>query len=181
MESGYTGNLDKQIRALHYSSTGFLLEKGSYFQHLTILENLFLYKNQFDISDQNMVEKLRQWGLYELRHSKAANLSLGQLSRMSIMMALFTKPGLLVLDEPESSLDYLGNQELQKCLQEWRLSHPIVVIASHLPRNIHSLDYLIVLDQGSIIFKGETPSLREIATPFSNNYLVYLRDYLLRR
>lgn len=61
-------------------------------------------------------EVLKQTGLWEMRRHFPAQLSGGQRQRVAIARSLATRPDLLLMDEPFSSLDALTRESLQEIL-----------------------------------------------------------------
>lgn len=100
---------------------------------------------------------LRTFGLSELRKQKPHKLSGGQKQRVALVRALAARPGLLLLDEPLSALDYEIRQNLQ---QEIKKAHAMLnsvsVMVSHDPAQIRRLGTsVIVLRNGAVVSQGE--------------------------
>ena len=75
-------------------------------------------------------------------------LSGGQRQRIGLARALYRRPRLIVLDEPNASLDTEGEESLMLAMaraKEWGAS---VVIVAHLPRILRPVDKLLVLRDG---------------------------------
>ncbi len=91
-------------------------------------------------------------GLADLRDRPLRDLSGGQQQRVAIGAALTTRPRVLVLDEPTSSLDPTGAEEVLAALS--RLVHDLgitVVLAEHrLERALQFADQLVVVEGTSV-------------------------------
>lgn len=75
---------------------------------------------------------LRQFKIEDLRHRRLGDLSEGQKQRVAIAAACITDPRILFLDEPSSSLDPDGLQDLVALLHELRQKRDrILIIAEH--------------------------------------------------
>lgn len=75
-------------------------------------------------------------------------LSAGQRQRLGLARALYGKPFLLVLDEPNSNLDQDGDLALNRAIAEVRIRGGIVVIIAHRPGVLAYVDQLLVLAEG---------------------------------
>jgi ATP-binding cassette subfamily C protein len=81
------------------------------------------------------------------------SLSGGQMQRLGLARAIFTKPNLLVMDEATSALDAESESEIQKTLEEMRGRVTVVVIAHRL-NTIQHADKVILLEDGKVSDSG---------------------------
>lgn len=75
-------------------------------------------------------------------------LSGGQRQRIALARALYKDPPVLVLDEPNSNLDALGEAALVNALKEAKTRGRTVVIMAHRPSAIAACDLLLMLEGG---------------------------------
>ena len=87
-----------------------------------------------------------------------ANLSGGQKQRLSIARALLRKSGIVLMDEPTSSLDAASEAEIVR-LADTVLSGKTILTIAHRLNTIQNYDRIFVLDQGRI---AECGSHREL-------------------
>lgn len=87
--------------------------------------------------------------------SEGVNLSGGQRQRIGLARALYGKPRLIVLDEPNSNLDDVGEKALGIALQKVKESGATVFIVSHRPNILSRLDRVLVMAGGTISLYGE--------------------------
>jgi PrtD family type I secretion system ABC transporter len=83
------------------------------------------------------------------------NLSAGQRQRIGLARTVFASPKLIVLDEPNANLDYDGELALAQSLQRMKQAGMTVVIISHRPSILSSVDKIMVLRDGVIEKFGE--------------------------
>ena len=129
----------------------------------TIAENI----SRFDVSAEAdlIIEAAKLAGAHELILSmqdgydtrigiSGAVLSAGQRQRVGLARALYGKPFLIVLDEPNASLDAEGEVALTNAIMSVRESGSIVVLIAHRPNALAAVDHVLVLAQGTMVTFG---------------------------
>lgn len=82
-------------------------------------------------------------------------LSGGQRQRIALARALYGNPALLVLDEPNASLDATGEEALQNAIAAAKQAGTAVVLIAHRPSMLAHVDRLAVLKEGRLQDIGE--------------------------
>ncbi len=85
-----------------------------------------------------------------------ALLSGGQRQRIALARALYRRPRLLVLDEPNASLDAEGEEALTAAIRAMKEDGACVVVISHRPNILKVADKLVVLVGGAVELFGPT-------------------------
>ena len=81
-------------------------------------------------------------------------LSPGQRQRIGLARALYGRPRLVVLDEPNANLDHEGEVALLRTLQTLKAEGVTVVIVAHRPSLLRGVDKLLVLREGVMELYG---------------------------
>lgn len=90
---------------------------------------------------------------------EAANLSGGQKQRIGLARALYGNPALIVLDEPNSNLDSVGDEALNQAIHASKQLGATVVIVAHRPSLMRHVDKVAVLNEGSLHVFGPKASV----------------------
>ncbi len=88
-----------------------------------------------------------------------ARLSGGQRQRIGLERALYGRPRLLVLDEPNSNLDREGEECLAHALLNAREWGATIIVVSHKPALINLADKIAVMKQGRLTHFGPRDEL----------------------
>jgi ATP-binding cassette, subfamily C, bacterial exporter for protease/lipase len=85
-----------------------------------------------------------------------AGLSGGQKQRIGLARALYDDPSFLVLDEPNSNLDDVGEAALAQAILQLRQRNKTIVLISHRPSIIRVTNKLLMLRDGVVAAFGPT-------------------------
>lgn len=122
--------------------------------NLTVEENLALMAGMHGLEKaqrrKQTARMVEQFGLTEVRKTRAKNLSGGFQRRLSIAMALISSPEILFLDEPTLGLDVLARRELWNMV--WQLKGQMtIVLTTHYLEEAEALaDRICILGHGKV-------------------------------
>ena len=85
---------------------------------------------------------------------RGTSLSAGQRQRIGLARAVFGRPFLIVLDEPNANLDADGENALVNAIETLRRQHSIVIVVSHRSNALAALDMTMVIYDGRSIAFG---------------------------
>jgi ATP-binding cassette subfamily B multidrug efflux pump len=88
------------------------------------------------------------------------NLSGGQKQRLSIARALVKKPEIFIFDDSFSAVDYKTDVALRRALKTETERATVLIVAQRIS-TIMSADYIVVLEEGKIVGKGNHRELME--------------------
>jgi PrtD family type I secretion system ABC transporter len=90
-----------------------------------------------------------------------ALLSAGQRQRIALARAVYGRPRLLVLDEPNSNLDHDGEQALTQTVERLKADGCSVVLVTHRQGLLGCVDKVVVLRDGVVMLSGERGAVLE--------------------
>jgi len=79
-----------------------------------------------------------------------AALSGGQRQRVALARAIYGKPALIVLDEPNASLDAAGEQALMAAVQALKAAGSTVILVTHKTNSLSLCDLILLLNEGAV-------------------------------
>lgn len=86
--------------------------------------------------------------------SDGVNLSGGQRQRVGLARAIYGTPRLIILDEPNSNLDEVGERALAQAIQQIKATGATIFIITHRTSILAQLDRLLVMSAGTIAMYG---------------------------
>ncbi len=88
-----------------------------------------------------------------------AVLSAGQRQRIGLARAVYGTPNLIVLDEPNASLDQAGDEALTEALKRIKSRGTTIVLVTHKPNLLGVADKVMVLAEGTMKMYGPTEQI----------------------
>jgi ATP-binding cassette subfamily C protein len=92
-------------------------------------------------------------------------LSGGQRQRIGLARALYGRPRLIVLDEPNANLDTDGERALIRAIEALRADGAIIVLIAHRPSIMQAADKIMVLQEGKISQFGPRSAIAGMIAP----------------
>jgi lantibiotic transport system ATP-binding protein len=128
------------------SRLGVLIESPAYYPMLSAWEHLAYVGRLRRAYDRREIEQaLADVGLAPDSRKRVDKFSLGMKQRLGIAMALFTRPALLVLDEPMNGLDPAGIADLRSFLRQLpERRGTSVLMSSHLLGEVEQVCHRVV-------------------------------------
>ncbi|GAB6926219.1 ABC transporter ATP-binding protein [Paenibacillus sp. JCM 10914] len=125
---------------------------------LSVLENLELIARIYGSSALEATRKahemLQTFRLTERAKDRAASLSGGMQRRLSIAMALITKPQILFLDEPTLGLDVHARRDLWNTIRELKGKITIILTTHYLEEAESLADRIGIMHRGKMEMVG---------------------------
>lgn len=160
-------------------ATGYVIQGGGLFPHLTARDNVGLLPRHLGWSDDRLAARLVELAdltalTPDIWDRTPGELSGGQRQRVALARALVMEPRLVLLDEPLGALDPLTREGLQTDLAAiFDALETTVVLVTHDLREAAVLaDRVAVMESGRIVQRGPLEAVAEApATPFVEAFI----------
>lgn len=169
-------------------SLSFAIENPSFYDELSVQDNLRVFAALMGRKDFNCDKLLHQVSLDEAKNKKFKQLSLGMKQKLNIARILLSNSEIILLDEPFNGLDVLTIKQLKDTILSLRSQGKSLVISSHILDELGEIaDIVWYLKKGKIqkianfndnlrIYNVIVVNGVDISKLLSNRYEVFCRS-----
>ena len=138
-------------------------QETSVANNLTVKENLEFFANIYENNTPESIQEVIDiFKLEEVLNQKAKTLSGGYKRRLSIAIALISKPKILFLDEPTLGLDVFARRDLWKIIAQIK-KNVTIILTSHYLEEIENLcDRVAILSNGKLLQTESIENIKEM-------------------
>ena len=138
-------------------------QETSVANNLTVKENLEFFANIYDNNDTNVINNVVDiFKLNDVFNQRAKTLSGGFKRRLSIAIALISKPKILFLDEPTLGLDVFARRELWNIIKKLKKDITIILTSHYLEEIENLCDRVAILSNGKLLQTGTIEEIKHI-------------------
>jgi len=119
----------------------------------------FLTKEEKKLS----IESLEKVGASHLAYRQISKLSGGELQRIYLARSFVRNPEILLLDEPVTGIDFLGESDIHKIIEEYKKeSNTIILMVTHdWEAAYHHADKVVLINRNLICFNNPDSAFSE--------------------
>ena len=155
-------NLDKEIDKIK-EIIDISPQETSVANNLTVKENLEFFANIYNNNNTNTINEIVDiFNLNEVLNQRAKTLSGGYKRRLSIAIALISKPKILFLDEPTLGLDVFARRELWNIIKKLQKNITIILTSHYLEEIENLCDRVAILSNGKLLKTGTIEEIKQI-------------------
>lgn len=159
--AGETGNL--RSAALR-QRIGYMSQKFTLYDDLTILENLQFYSGVYGISPRQQREKIN-WvlatcGLEGQEHLLTKQLPGGWKQRVSFGASVMHEPEILFLDEPTSGVDVLARQQFWQLINDFARNGTAILVTTHYMNEAEQCHRMCFMVTGQKVTEGSASEIK---------------------
>jgi ABC-2 type transport system ATP-binding protein len=149
----------------HQHRVGYLPEERGLYRDVSTVDTLAYFGALKGLAARDARQRaerlLRQVGLGDALHKKAAELSRGMHQKAQVIATVLHEPELLVVDEPFQGLDPVNAQLLQQVVVGERERGAAVVMSTHDMNDAQALcDRILLIDRGRRLLYGRVADVQ---------------------
>jgi len=137
------------------SILGYMPQRFSLYQDLTVAQNLRFFADLFQVAAEDQKERLAELyhfsRLKPFKKRRAGALSGGMKQKLALSCALIHTPDILILDEPTFGVDPVSRKEF------WDILHTIRDEGTTILVSTAYMDEANLCDRVALFFNGEIP------------------------
>lgn len=147
------------------SSIGYMSQRFSLYEDLTVWENLYFYGRIYRLPSKKLKARIKEVvKLTEMErwmNTLAANLSGGWKQRLALACSILHEPRLLFLDEPTSGIDPVTRRALWELLYQLADAGTALFVTTHYMEEAERCNHIAFIRNGKLLKKGTPQGLRD--------------------
>ena len=134
---------------------GYMSQKFSLYQDLTVRENLRFYGGIYGLGGAALTSRigfaLEMSGLTGRPDALVSELAGGWKQRLALGCAILHRPGILFLDEPTSGVDPLSRRRFWDLIHDLSAEGVTIIVSTHHMDEAQYCNRIALIDRGSIV------------------------------
>jgi len=146
---------------------GYMSQRFSLYDDLTVRENIQLYGGIYDLSGAEIRDRtarmLRRLGLEHVERDPVHAIPLGWKQKLALSVALLHDPQIVFLDEPTSGVDPITRRQFWELIYETAHAGTTVLVTTHYMDEAEYCDRISIMVAGRIDAMGTPADLKQRA------------------
>lgn len=142
-------------------SIGYMSQKFSLYEDLTVNENITLYGGIYGLSSLQIKERtgklLDRLDFHKYSNKVISSLPLGLKQKLAFSVAILHEPRIVFLDEPTGGVDPVTRRQFWEMIYETAASGITVFVTTHYMDEAEYCDRISIMNEGRIVAL-DTPS-----------------------
>jgi ABC-2 type transport system ATP-binding protein len=142
-------------------NTGYMTQKFSFWEDLSIRENLEFVARVYELDDRKtkVDTTLEKLGLVQRQRQLAGQLSGGWKQRLALAACMLHSPKLLLLDEPTAGVDPKARRDFWEEIHRLSETGLTVLVSTHYMDEAERCDRIVYILNGKLIARGTVPEV----------------------
>jgi ABC-2 type transport system ATP-binding protein len=133
---------------------GYMSQKFSLYDDLTVSENIRLYAGIYGLGRRQIASReehlLERLGLTHIRKRLIKEIPLGWKQKLAFSVAIFHKPAIVFLDEPTGGVDPITRRQFWEMIHDATLEGITVFVTTHYMDEAEYCDRVSIMVEGRI-------------------------------
>lgn len=146
-------------------SIGYMSQKFSLYEDLTVRENIRLYGGIYGLSDKDIRARtgqmLARLGMEPSADVQVRSLPLGWRQKLSFSVALLHRPRIVFLDEPTGGVDPITRRQFWEMIYQTAADGTTVLVTTHYMDEAEYCDRISIMVSGKIGAMGTPAELKQ--------------------
>ena len=140
---------------------GYMTQKFSFWEDLTVKENLQFVARVYEMPDVTgtVQQTLTDFQLTPRADQLAGTLSGGWKQRLALAACMLHRPRLLLLDEPTAGVDPQARRDFWEEIHRLSLTGLTVLVSTHYMDEAERCDSIVYILRGNIVARGTVPEV----------------------
>ena len=144
---------------------GYMSQKFSLYENLTILENLEFFGGIYGLSNKQIKEKsaelVAKLGLEKEKNKLVSELPLGWKQKLAFSVAIFHEPEIVFLDEPTGGVDPVTRRQFWDLIYEASENGITIFVTTHYMDEAEYCNRVSIMVDGKIEALGTPTNLKK--------------------
>lgn len=143
---------------------GYMSQRFSLYEDLTVRENIELYGGIYGLSDERIAKRstelIARLGLHDVRDTLVGSLPLGWKQKLAFSVAVIHDPAIVFLDEPTSGVDPITRRQFWEMIYTAASKGTTVFVTTHYMDEAEYCDRVSIMVEGTIAALGTPNDLK---------------------
>jgi len=150
-------------------TVGYMTQKFSFWEDLSIRENLEFVARMYELQDRNakVDDTIKRLGLENRQGQLAGELSGGWKQRLALAACMLHSPRLLLLDEPTAGVDPKARRDFWDEIHRLSSAGLTVLVSTHYMDEAERCDRIVYISLGKIVARGTVAEVIEQSKLFT--------------
>jgi len=145
---------------------GYMSQKFSLYEDLTVKENIMLYGGIYGMSKSLIKERterlLEKLNFHEYGNRLIADLPLGLRQKLAFSIAVFHEPKIIFLDEPTGGVDPITRRQFWEMIYETASRGITVFVTTHYMDEAEYCDRISIMSEAKIVALDTPENLKKL-------------------
>jgi ABC-2 type transport system ATP-binding protein len=144
---------------------GYMSQRFSLYEDLTVRENIWLYGGIYDLSKSVVKERterlLARLGLERVADNQVKSIPLGWKQKLAFSVAMLHEPKIVFLDEPTGGVDPVTRRQFWEMIYEVATNGTTILVTTHYMDEAEYCDRVSIMVAGRIDALGTPAELKQ--------------------